>query len=292
MTVRSSDRIVVGVDGSAVSDAALRWGAREAALHDVGLSILYVVDPGVPAWGLGLATAAIPAEYVQLQRDDALRILERALQTVVDTVGEDVTVNGEVVYANPVPTLIDVTKDARMIVVGCRGRAAWQRGLFGSVSTGLVHHAHCPVVVIHAQADESAFSRGPVVVGVDGSPASELATGMAFEEAQLRGTGLLALHAWSDADVPVVPVAAWPDFRPAAEEALADWHERYPDVVIERRVVFDRPALHLVAAAEAAQLVVVGSHGRGGFAAMLLGSVSTAVVHAVHTPVMVARRSE
>lgn len=87
MTVRSSDRIVVGVDGSAVSDAALRWGAREAALHDVGLSILYVVDPRVPAWGLGLATAATPAEYVQLQRDDALRILERALQTVVETVG-------------------------------------------------------------------------------------------------------------------------------------------------------------------------------------------------------------
>jgi nucleotide-binding universal stress UspA family protein len=119
---------------------------------------------------------------------------------------------------------------------------------------------------------------------------------MAFEEARLRGTSLLALHAWSDADVPVVPVAAWPDFRPAAERALADrlakWSDRYPDVVVERRVVFDRPALHLVAAAEAAQLVVVGSHGRGGFAAMLLGSVSTAVVHAVHTPVVVARRSE
>jgi nucleotide-binding universal stress UspA family protein len=296
MTVRSSDRIVVGVDGSAVSDAALRWGAREAALHEVGLSILYVVDPGVPAWGLGLAAAALPAEYVQLQRDDALGILERALQTVVDTVGEAVAVNGEVVYANPLPTLIDLTKDARMIVVGCRGRAAWQRGLFGSVSTGLVHHAHCPVAVIHAQADESAFRRGPVVVGVDGSPASELATEMAFEEARLRGTSLLALHAWSDADVPVVPVAAWPDFRPTAEETLANrlakWNDRYPDVVVERRVVFDRPALHLVAAAEAAQLVVVGSHGRGGFAGMVLGSVSTAVVHAVHTPVVVARRSE
>ena len=86
-----------------------------------------------------------------------------------------------------------------MIVVGCRGLGAIGRRLLGSVSSGLVHHAHCPVAVIH---DEDPMmphpSEAPVVVGIDGSPASEQATAIAFEEASRRGVDLVAVHAWSD----------------------------------------------------------------------------------------------
>jgi nucleotide-binding universal stress UspA family protein len=292
-----SDRIVVGVDGSATSDSAIRWGAQEAAMRKVNLTLLYVLLPGLPVWGLGYSMAPLPLEYGEMQEEEGRRVLELAQRVAKAAVPPDahVEVHSELVFSNPVPTLIDVTKDAQMIVVGCRGRGALRRGLFGSTSTALVQHAHCPVAVIHDPADAPTHSHGPVVVGVDGSPASELATAIAFDEASWRGVELVALHAWLDTDTSAYPQAAWPDFRTEAEstlaERLAGWSERYPDVAVHRRVVFDGPARHLLEAAETAQLVVVGSHGRGGFAGMLLGSVSTTVVHATHTPVIVARQS-
>jgi len=178
--------------------------------------------------------------------------------------------------------------------VGCRGHGALARGILGSVSNGLVHHAHCPVVIIH---DEDPLmphpSKAPVVVGVDGSPASERAVGLAFEEASLRGVDLVAVHAWSDAGVFEFPGADWSTQQAMGEETLSErlagWQERYPDVLVRRIVVADKPARQLLEQAESAQLLVVGSRGRGGFAGMLLGSVSTAVINAARMPVLVVR---
>jgi nucleotide-binding universal stress UspA family protein len=295
MPKHTSNQIVVAIDGSTSSDTAIRWAAREAAMRNTALTLLHVVLPGLPAWGLGYSMAPLPMDYGEMQRADGEGILEAARRVVEEILEpeERIDVHGELVVATPVPTLLDATKGAQMIVVGCRGRGAWRRGLLGSVSTALVHHAHCPVAIIH-EADD-AQTRGPVVVGVDGSPASELATAIAFDEASWRGTDLVALHAWIDSDPSGYPRMAWPDFRSSAEETLAErlagWCDRYPDVAVHRRVVFDQPARHLLEAAESAQLVVVGSHGRGGFAGMLLGSVSSTIVHAVHTPLIVARHS-
>lgn len=289
------DRIVVAVDGSAPSDAAIRWAAAEAAIRNVPLTLLHVIAPGLSPWGLGYSMAPLPYNYGELQQEDGQRVVESARRVVAEAIahGAHVEVCSELVVATPVPTLVDATKDARLIVVGSQGKGAWRRGLFGSVSTALVQHAHCPVAVIRDPADAPTVAHGPVVVGIDGSPASELATALAFDEASWRGVELVALHAWIDSDAPPIGRAAWPDFQSQAEQTLAErlagWNERYPDVVVQRRAVFDQPTRNLLEAAESAQLVVVGSHGRGGFAGMLLGSVSSAVVHASHTPVIVAR---
>jgi nucleotide-binding universal stress UspA family protein len=136
-------------------------------------------------------------------------------------------------------------------------------------------------------------SQASVVVGVDGSPASDHALEIAFEQASFRGVDLVAVHAWSDNGVFEFPGMDWENMQSVGEETLSErlsgWQERYPDVLVRRVVAADRPAHQLLEQSESAKLLVVGSHGRGGFAGMLLGSVSTAVVHGAKMPVIVAR---
>jgi len=291
MSARSTHPgVVVGVDGSPSSTMGVRWAAREAAMRNVPLTLVHVSNP--PAvW----PAAPIPAELQRQHGEEARKVIADAIKVAEDSVadGNRPEIDSELVVAAPVPTLIDLSKEAHMVVVGCRGQDAVQRTLLGSVSTGLVHHAHCPVAVIH---DEAPIllqpSQLPVLVGIDGSPTSELATAIAFDEASFRGVDLVALHARTDLDNSLS--MEWSPLQSRAAEILAErvagWQERYPDLTVHRRVVFDRPARHLLDESESAQLVVVGSHGRGGFAGMLLGSVSTAVVHAARIPVIVARR--
>jgi nucleotide-binding universal stress UspA family protein len=125
----------------------------------------------------------------------------------------------------------------------------------------------------------------PIRGGIDGSAASEAAVELAFDEALHRGVPLVALHAWSD--VAVFPLLGmdWRTYRGEGDEVLgerlAGWQERYPEVQVHRRLVCDVPARWLIDQSDHAQLVVLGSRGRGGYAGMRLGSVSSAVLQSV-----------
>ena len=279
---------------------AVEWAARDAEMQNVPLKLVHAVAPMVTAVGDGSDIAAF-ADYAQLQDDQARQIIEQAHKVAKEAVSSSWAPNitSEVLHAPIVPTLVDLSDDADLIVVGCRGQGAVARALLGSVSSGLAHHAHCPVAVIHDEDPVTThLPQAPVVVGIDGSPTSELATEIAFDEASRRGVELVALHAWSDMgplDFPSINWAPieWRNIRDQEEEVLAErlcgWQERYPDVVVRKVVVCDQPAARLLEQAQGAQLVVVGSHGRGGFPGMLLGSVSTAVVNTAHIPVIIAR---
>lgn len=281
--------VLVAVDGSVESDAAVRWASREAVLRGTPVTLMHVVAP-IPDW----PTPARQAQIAEWRERNAQDVIGQARKMVSAGAAEaePPDVRTEIRHANVVRELVAASERATMVVTGSRGIDALGRFLLGSVSGGLLHHARCPVVVIHDD-DGSADPTAPVVVGIDGSPASEAATELAFDEASRRGVDLVALHAWSDVGVAPVLGMDWRDFETQGAEVLAERlagrQERYPDVHVQRRLVCDKPAHWLLEESEHAQLVVVGSHGRGGFPGMLLGSVSSALAQSVKAPLIVVR---
>jgi nucleotide-binding universal stress UspA family protein len=284
--------IIVGIDGSAESDAAVGWAAHDAAIRGLPLTVVHVESPAAATW----SQAPVLEESAGEQLAEGRSLLAHASTIARDAIADtaQVHITGELLSsATPVPTLVEQSKDAELIVVGSRGRGALSRSILGSVSAGLISHAHCPVALIrHDDPQLPHPAQGPILVGIDGST-SDLATAIAFEEASLRHAELIALHSWNDVDMNAIPGYDWSPTTTkeghVLDEALAGWRERYPDVSVQNRLVSDRAAHAIVEASESAQLVVVGTHGGGALAGMLLGSVSNAVVQAVHTPVIVAR---
>jgi nucleotide-binding universal stress UspA family protein len=287
----TAPELVVGVDGSAASYAAVSWAAREAAMRRLDIRIVHVIAPTLMS-----STDAPDDTITGWQEVKARQVIERARRTVVEQKAEPrPKVHVEVVYAGVLATLVSASRDADMIVVGTRGldEFGWHR--LGSVSSGLLHHAYCPVVIIRDPDSAAREIRddAPVLVGIDGSSASEAATALAFDEASRRRASLIALHAWSDVGVFPILGMDWHVYRDEGDEALgerlAGWQEIYPDVQVHRRLVCDVPARWLVNESDSAQLVVLGSRGRGGFEGLHLGSVSSAVAQSARVPVIVVR---
>jgi nucleotide-binding universal stress UspA family protein len=281
--------IVVGVDGSPGSDAAVRWAAREAMMRSVPINLINVVAPTL------VSSAMAPNHTItQGEEERAREILSRARQMIETLAGGNrPDIQTERQYAGVVPRLVCASNDALMVVVG-DGRRTSGRGMLGSVATGLLHHANCAVAVVpDADSAQQGASDAPVLVGIDGSTASEGAVALAFEEASRRGVPLVALLAWSDVGVFPILGMDWRTYRDEGaellSERLAGWQERYPDVRVHRRLVCDVPERWLVDESKNAQLVILGSGGRAGYAGAHLGSVTSAVVRSAAVPVIVVR---
>jgi nucleotide-binding universal stress UspA family protein len=203
------------------------------------------------------------------------------------------------VAGGPGATLVEESRRADLVVVGSRGVGGFAGLLLGSVSGQVAQHAHCPVLVVRP-AEQPVPVDGPVLVGVDGSESAALAVGLAADEAARRGTELVLVHVVTPQRGAVAPGAAAEATAAGQTEsaellarAVAGIRSDHPVLtVVERPIQAGSSEQALIAESAAAALVVVGSRGRGGFAGLLLGSVSRAVVQHAHCPVLVAHRQE
>ncbi|QIZ33493.1 universal stress protein [Saccharopolyspora sp. ASAGF58] len=287
---------VVGIDGSDVAADAVRWAAADAALHRAALRLVCVVAGGADDAGDGMPTSPNVLDVIVNQRR---RWLSQAAELAA-TVAGDVAITQELRHGKPAAVLVEESAGARRVVVGTRGLgdATGVKRALGSTAETVAMLAQCPVVVVPAARTDPGVARTrPVVVGVDGSAVSERALEAAFEEASVRRVPLVALHVWSDTAIDewfaLDAERDW-DAIEAREgrvlaERLAGWQERYPDVRVQRVVERDRPVRFLALHGADAQLIVVGSRGRGGLTGMLLGSTSRALVHSAPCPVLVVR---
>ncbi|MCX5044764.1 universal stress protein [Aldersonia sp. NBC_00410] len=289
--------ILVGVDGSAAATAAVRYAAQLASARKRPLRIVYGIGLADMGWVYGTDYGAVPSIEYEL-RLAGKRILADAT-ALARTIDDSLDIIAEVSPQPPARLLVDLSEHAYLVVVG--GSGTGRLGAVASTAVAVTSHAHTPVIVVRtAAADDAPAATGSVVVGVDGSAVSDHAIGVAFEEASRRNANLVAVHTWSDTAFStgdfagdrglLTPPIEFETIEHAVlAERLAGWQEKYPDVRVERRIYPDAPRERLLDLSDEAQLLVVGSRGRGGFRGLLLGSTSNALVVHARCPVMVVR---
>lgn len=294
--------IVIGYDGSPTSRHALDWALEEARLRALPIAIVHAYSVPLTPVPMGVEYAAPSAEAVRAGDAEVLAEAEARAGAVRPAV----EVTTQLVVAPAALALLDAGEQASMVVVGTRGAGGFGELVLGSTAAQVAMHASCPTVVVPMGGTEvrPGPEAGRVVVGVDGSDRSAGALAFAFEEAALRGIGVTAVHAWEAPffDLPggkggVIPRAVLEQDlarevgqeHQVLDEALTGWREKYPEVDVRSVVVHQHAAEALAGASAGAELLVVGARGRGGFSALLLGSVSHPVLHHAHCPVVVVR---
>ena len=277
--------VLVGVDGSDCGQRALDWAATDATARGTMLTVVHVLEvlptPEVPL-APGLRTAADRRGH---KTTDAAVVRARHA-----TPG--LAVNGLLVHGNPAAQLLRLAAAAEQVVLGSRGIGGFASLLLGSVGAQVAAHAACPTAVVRGDPPAG----GRVTVGVDGSERGEAALEYGFAHAARHGLGVQAMHLYpSYVLMPPYPTMQ-DDLRRIrvevsryVQEALGRWAVKYPDVPAEWAVDQGGAAHHLVEASEGSSLLVVGCRGHGGFAGLLLGSVSQAAVRHAYCPVVVAR---
>jgi nucleotide-binding universal stress UspA family protein len=284
--------VVVGYDGSYPSQRALDLAAREALRRGVGLT----VATAVPSLEKGPA-GAMPRLARRTTGDSGVasrRGAARARQVSPDLVVEALTRE-----EGAAGMLVELSWWAELLVVGTRGHGDVGGALLGSVAFAVTAHAHCPVLVVDGSGHVMPGPGHPILVGVDGSEAAAAALRYAADLAAEVSAPLTVATVWRCTTQDTWIAAYGADFdvaeriRATAERTAAGavdqairWH---PTLTVHAEVVDGIPGHALPDLARDHALVVVGSRGRGGFAGLLLGSVSHAVIHRAPCPVLVVR---
>ena len=278
--------IVIGVDGSPGGTSALQWGLALAERRHAPVRLVHAFAPSMSELRIGGGNdIGIAGDARSASRD----LLEQALDQAKSG-HPTLSITSRLVDDAAASALIEESREASTIVLGAHGARGFSNLVAGSTTMNVASQAHCTVVTVPTDLTNSATAKG-IVVGVDGSEVTQGAIAVALREASATGQPVTAVHAWVD---PVTMSPMTQDtagYSRAREQALAEmlapWMEKHPDVAITLRVVREHPVHALAAAAQGAQLLVVGCRGRGAVRTMMLGSVSHGVLHLATCPVAV-----
>ena len=280
-----AEKYIIGVDGSEQSRVALNWGLKRAAQTHASVELLHVADDSFLSESVAFLSEAQQAseEMLAVEREYAR------------STGFNGQISGTALVGHPIAEVEEASKRADLVILGAHSGSKFAGSFFGTRAVKIAAVAHCPVAVVPAQVEGT--PKPGVVVGVDGSEAAKKAIAFAAEEADSRGVPLIAVYAWMPPLTPGLEYL-WSEAlvesqRSTAEEAIAigtaGLASRYPDLVIDRRIVQSPPVAALLQAAEEADTIVVGSRGHGGIQRLLLGSVSHGVLQSLPRTTIVTR---
>ncbi|MFY2789808.1 universal stress protein [Rhodococcus sp. KRD162] len=291
MVLAHHQKIVVGVDGSPSSISAALWAATLAERLKAPLHIAGAVQH--PAFYMDESASVVPLDVWEEQRRAAERIVTDVATSVLAR-HPNSAVTTSVEEMSACSMMVELSRTARMLVVGNSGSGPIVSALFGSTARRTSTTAWCPVIVWREGIDAV---DAPILVGIDGSATSEAAVEQAFDLASRFEVPLIAAHAWrSLSQGAALSLPGSPDEAEIereqqllVSESLAGWSEKYPDVIVEHVVQQTNPARLLIEQSKRAGMVVVGSHGRGVVASALFGSTSNNLTRHAHCPVMICR---
>ncbi|GEP38357.1 universal stress protein [Nocardioides psychrotolerans] len=273
--------IVVGIDGSAPSEAALDWAASEAALSRRPLVIAHAAPFPAASGSAWLGTMGIDPALVHEQlRAESRALLDTATERVT-AAHPDLVVHASMRLADPRQALLDHTAEAHLIVVGSRGLGPMRSFLLGSVSLALSKHSSCPVVVVRQR--EEAPAPGGVLVALEKGDAGVLE--LAFEVADARSLPLTVLHCFWDVVKVSQGAVDVPDDEPGVETerqllaaAVAPLREKYPNVPVHLQLTRGFVDARLITASATADLIVVGHQAKPFLDEVIYGSVAPVIV--------------
>ncbi|MGR3939053.1 universal stress protein [Streptomyces sp. BRA346] len=293
--------ITVGLDGSPESRAAAEWAAREAQLRGLPVELVQVwepmPEPTAQALLLGAEEHQHGTQRIPCESAEGLRLRHPGVE-----------VTTEQLTGRPADALVDVAKEAEMLVLGSRGLGRIGGFLLGSVGLAVMARTERPIVFVRAgeqTVDEHEMDKAgipsaatafrPVVLGLDVAGADEALIEFAFEAAARRSVPLRVVHGWN----PPPYYAYGMVLEPAVEremakgdaavlnEVLRPWQQKYPDVEIVEQSRCGSPSLLLIDASHEASLVVVGRRIRRSSVGSQVGTVTHAVLHHSTAPVAV-----
>lgn len=273
----SARKIIVGYDRSADARAAAAWALDEAARTGALVEFYYAYQ--WPTWAPAASMVPGPAVYPDGETDRAIKGALHEAIAVARHTHPEVRTAIALEYANAAQALVDRSREASLIVLGSQGHSG-VTGLLGSISIAVSAHAHCPVIVVRQHLAPPAR----IVAGVDDSEAAEHVMAFAVEQAVARGVPLTVIRAFPPVaglweDTSMVTRALTAEERRPFDDLVAAWQAKYPTLVVTAQAVIDHAAAALTKASKDAQLLVVGSRGRGALRGMLLGSVSQNLLH-------------